>query len=181
MASHLLQPPHHQALHILLRQGLEQCGHSTALPRLTVHPRLDRLLEALAGSKLPRSGELAGTGVENHGDDGFQYDGTLRLVAHPALASFSRNSGTSVVGPSLRTIGNVSFPDDVPDFSTTSRRVESAVGANRKRILIAIGPNGGWDTPSELDLFLGLGFQPVALAGEVGALRSEVAITALVH
>ena len=47
-------------------------------------------------------------------------------------------------------------------------------------MLIAIGPDGGWDEPYEPSLFRSHGFTQVGLAGGLGTLRTDVALTTLV-
>lgn len=46
-----------------------------------------------------------------------------------------------------------------------------------KRILLAVGPEGGWEEPDELDRFQEMGFQQVTLGTRV--LRSDVAVVSL--
>ncbi len=48
----------------------------------------------------------------------------------------------------------------------------------RKKVLIAIGPDGGWEEPFELDLLKEHGFRHIALPG-TRVLRSEVAVSVL--
>ena len=45
-------------------------------------------------------------------------------------------------------------------------------GKGPRRMLVAIGPEGGWEEPYELDMFERLGFQRVSLGSRV--LRSDV-------
>ena len=47
-------------------------------------------------------------------------------------------------------------------------------------MLIAIGPDGGWDEPFEPALFRSHGFEQAGLAGGLGTLRTDVALTTLV-
>jgi RsmE family RNA methyltransferase len=55
------------------------------------------------------------------------------------------------------------------------RQVEFPPGGNR--ILLAVGPEGGWEEPTELDRFRELGFQQVTLGTRI--LRSDVAVVTL--
>ncbi len=48
----------------------------------------------------------------------------------------------------------------------------------RKKVLIAIGPDGGWEEPYELDLLNEHGFHRIALPG-TRVLRSDVAVSVL--
>jgi RsmE family RNA methyltransferase len=55
------------------------------------------------------------------------------------------------------------------------RDVEFPLGKNR--ILLAVGPEGGWEEPTELDRFREFGFQQVTLGTRI--LRSDVAVVSL--
>ena len=55
------------------------------------------------------------------------------------------------------------------------REVEFPPGMNR--ILLAVGPEGGWEEPTELEQFQELGFQQVTLGTRI--LRSDVAVVSL--
>jgi len=55
------------------------------------------------------------------------------------------------------------------------KEVEFPAGCNR--ILLAVGPEGGWEEPTELDRFRELGFQQVTLGYRI--LRSDVAVVSL--
>jgi len=67
---------------------------------------------------------------------------------------------------------------DDDDASTTSRMRDVVFPCNDdKRILLAIGPEGGWEEPDELDRFRELGFQQITLGTRI--LRSDVAVVSL--
>jgi RsmE family RNA methyltransferase len=57
------------------------------------------------------------------------------------------------------------------------RDVKFPEGANGKNMLVAVGPEGGWEEPEELDRFRELGFQQITLGTRV--LRSDVAVVSL--
>ncbi|MDA0577765.1 MAG: RsmE family RNA methyltransferase [Verrucomicrobia bacterium] len=59
---------------------------------------------------------------------------------------------------------------------TAEARIRNAIRPQTRRVLLAIGPEGGW-TPYECDLLTAHGFIPVATGHEV--LRSDVACIAL--
>ena len=50
-------------------------------------------------------------------------------------------------------------------------------GGGSRMMLVAIGPEGRWEEPHELDMFERLGFQRVSLGSRV--LRSDVAVVSL--
>jgi 16S rRNA (uracil1498-N3)-methyltransferase len=81
----------------------------------------------------------------------FPKDEFARVIAHP-----QRASDTS---PAKR-MKDVVFPK-----------------LGDKRLLLAVGPEGGWEEPGELDKFHELGFQQVTLGTRV--LRSDVAVVSL--
>ena len=62
----------------------------------------------------------------------------------------------------------------------TVRWPESCARPGERRVLLAIGPDGGWDEPFELDLFQRNGFVPVCMAGGIGTLRTDIALATLV-
>jgi 16S rRNA (uracil1498-N3)-methyltransferase len=64
------------------------------------------------------------------------------------------------------------------DASTTSRMRDVVFPCiDDKRILLAIGPEGGWEEPDELDRFREFGFQQITLGTRI--LRSDVAVVSL--
>ncbi len=90
--------------------------------------------------------------LEDDLDDMFPKDEWSRVIAHP-----QRKNGERVPRMS-----EISFApgDDQP-----------------KRIVLAVGPEGGWEEPYELDMFNDHGFQQVTLGPRI--LRSDVAVISL--
>jgi 16S rRNA (uracil1498-N3)-methyltransferase len=80
----------------------------------------------------------------------FPKDQYARVIAHPQR----------VDDKSINRMKDVVFPCDTD-----------------KRLLLAVGPEGGWEEPGELDGFRELGFQQVTLGTRV--LRSDVAVISL--
>ena len=66
--------------------------------------------------------------------------------------------------------------DDVkfPSKPSSSNDVKERSASN---ILLAVGPEGGWAEPYELDMFQSHGFQQVTLGTRI--LRSDVAVVSL--
>ncbi|KAG5179563.1 RNA methyltransferase-domain-containing protein [Tribonema minus] len=81
-------------------------------------------------------------------------DTCLRVIAHPTRAD------NTTPAPRLSTL-------PPPEKAT----------AHTARVVIAVGPEGGWDEPFELEMFEAHGFVPVTLGTRV--LRSDVAVNAL--
>ena len=82
----------------------------------------------------------------------FPLDTYARVIAHPQRASDGGN-----VPNRMR---DIQFPTRTPP-----------------RLVIAVGPEGGWEEPDELVLFQQLGFQQVTLGTRV--LRSDCAVISL--
>lgn len=80
-----------------------------------------------------------------------------RVLAHPQRSTDSREP--------LR-IWDVSFPND-----------QEEEAGNPPRIVVAVGPEGGWAEPEELDRFEELGFQQITLGSRT--LRSDCAVVSL--
>ncbi|GFH50931.1 hypothetical protein CTEN210_07407 [Chaetoceros tenuissimus] len=91
--------------------------------------------------------------IEDDLESMFPSDKYARVIAHP-----QRKDGK----PSLR-MSQISFPENV--------------SGKDKRIVLAVGPEGGWSEPYELDLFQEHGFQQVTLGSRI--LRSDVAVISL--
>ena len=88
--------------------------------------------------------------MEDELDDMFPPDQYTRVIAHPKRKNESREE--------LR-ISDITLSGDA------------------KRILVAVGPEGGWEEPYELDMFKEKGFQQITLGTRV--LRSDVAVVSL--
>jgi RsmE family RNA methyltransferase len=92
-------------------------------------------------------------------DDMFPLDTYARVVAHPRRRQ----------SPSTP-------PSDIKDLRM--KDVEFPVSSKSvKNILLAVGPEGGWEEPDELDRFQMMGFQQVTLGTRI--LRSDVAVISL--
>jgi RsmE family RNA methyltransferase len=91
--------------------------------------------------------------MEDDLENMFPKDKFARVIAHP-----QRKDGKTA----LR-MNQISFPD-------------SEAGTDR-RIVLAVGPEGGWAEPYELDMFQDHGFQQVTLGSRI--LRSDVAVISL--
>lgn len=89
--------------------------------------------------------------LRNDMDELFPTDTYARVVAHPQRPS-------SELKP-LR-MKDITFPDNTP-----------------RKVVIAVGPEGGWEEPDELDRFQDLGFQQITLGKRT--LRSDCAVISL--
>eukprot|EP00984_Skeletonema_dohrnii_P008750 scaffold3267_cov130-Skeletonema_dohrnii-CCMP3373.AAC.2 len=95
--------------------------------------------------------------VEDELDELFPLDEVVRVIAHPQR----RDIDGREVGPSPLRMTDIEFPkSDKP-----------------RRLLVAVGPEGGWTEPYELDMFRDKGFQQITLGTRV--LRSDVAVVSL--
>eukprot|EP00569_Conticribra_weissflogii_P007114 CAMPEP_0171342950 /NCGR_PEP_ID=MMETSP0878-20121228/15820_1 /TAXON_ID=67004 /ORGANISM="Thalassiosira weissflogii, Strain CCMP1336" /LENGTH=340 /DNA_ID=CAMNT_0011845765 /DNA_START=242 /DNA_END=1264 /DNA_ORIENTATION=+ len=92
----------------------------------------------------------------------FPQDDVVRVIAHPERREFG-NDVSSIVANKARRMSDIEFPTD-------------ARGKPR-RVLVAVGPEGGWEEPYELDKFIDMGFQQITLGPRV--LRSDVAVISL--
>ena len=182
-----------------LRIGLEQAGNSTALPSVTVHRALRELLKELDSTNHgnnttnaidcddatipPVSSSVASSsGSFSSSLDSHSPRAPLRVLAHPATASKRRRplphyheidprghprGGMGTEAVRSFTLANVPFPED-------------KLGRDQKpTMLLAVGPDGGWEDPYELQLLKAHDFQQIHLAGGVGVLKTEVAVGAL--
>lgn len=131
----------------LLIEGLCQAG-DTRLPTITVVRHLKRFLEEDLDHMFPAS-EMA------------------RVIAHPLKKN-------SAIAPLRMTA--VVFPAQGSEKPCNEIITGQQERCDR-RILLAIGPEGGWDEENELQLFNGLGFQQVTLGSRT--LRSDVAVVSL--
>jgi 16S rRNA U1498 N3-methylase RsmE len=156
------------ALQNLLIEGLSICGNDVTLPTVTITKRL-RIL-------LANGGEL---------DRLFPRELYARVIAHPTrLLPLVDDDGTS-------SRSNIDDDDDDDDGNVeripivTTRRMADVVfpintqqeQRQPKRMLVAVGPEGGWEEPYELIMFANAGFQQVSLGARV--LRSDVAVVSL--
>ena len=178
-----------------LRIGLEQAGNSTALPLVTIHRSLRELLKELDSglhgnnttnaidcddATLPPVFSCVASSSHSFSSslDLHPPRAPLRVLAHPATASKRRRPLPHYHGIDPRggmgtevarsyTLANVPFPED-----KLSRD-------QKPTMLLAVGPDGGWEDPYELQLLKAHDFQQIHLAGGVGVLKTEVAVGAL--
>jgi RsmE family RNA methyltransferase len=81
----------------------------------------------------------------------FPSDEYARVIAHPRRLIDTKDP--------LR-LGEITFPGTIPP-----------------RVVVAVGPEGGWEEPGELDLFQSYGFQQCTLGTRT--LRSDCAVVSL--
>jgi RsmE family RNA methyltransferase len=90
--------------------------------------------------------------MEDDLDAFFPVDEYARVIAHP------------------QRVGQTEAPKRMKEITFPSNR-------ERRRLVVAVGPEGGWEEPYELDMFEGLGFQQITMGTRV--LRSDVAVVSL--
>ncbi|GAB5357946.1 hypothetical protein AAMO2058_000417600 [Amorphochlora amoebiformis] len=151
---HMLNPSHDRhkeglvKLRERLKEGLTQSG-DTALPTVKVVKDLKRMI--LNVSEL---------------DQAFPPDRYIRLVSHP-----SRPAQQASIG--LPTIPRL--------FEIDPEKALSQLGAkltNETRVVVAVGPDGGWEEPWEIERFIDQGFHPFTIGERV--LLTEVAVPVLI-
>jgi 16S rRNA U1498 N3-methylase RsmE len=158
------------AIQNLLIEGLSICGNDVTLPSVTVTKKLHTLL------------------VEQDGVLDQMFPRTLyaRVIAHPTrLTLIDDDDGASNNSIINDDDGTSSDVERIP-IVTTRRRMTDVVfptsnsqqqQQQSKRMLVAVGPEGGWVEPYELTMFANAGFQQVSLGARV--LRSDVAVISL--
>jgi len=140
----------------LLIEGLAQSG-DVRLPNVVVTKRLKIFME-------------------DEFDEMFGGEDVVKVIAHPqrrrnvnvddgnddSIISVDGQEGDGMeeIVKEVRRMTDVKFPDGVP-----------------RRIVVAVGPEGGWEEPYELDMFKNKGFQQITLGTRV--LRSDVAVVSL--
>ena len=155
------------ALQNLLIEGLSICGNDVTLPTVTITKRL-RIL-------LANGGEL---------DRLFPRELYARVIAHPTrLLPLVDDDGTSSRS-NIDDDDGISSDVERTPIVTTRRMADVVFPINTqqqqrqpKRMLVAVGPEGGWEEPYELIMFANAGFQQVSLGARV--LRSDVAVVSL--
>ena len=158
------------AIQNLLIEGLSICGNDVTLPSVTVTKKLHTLLE--------QDGLL---------DQMFPRTLYARVIAHPTRLSLIDDDGASnnSISSSNDDDGISSDVERIPIVTTTRRRMTDVVfptsnsqqQQQSKRMLVAVGPEGGWEESYELTMFANAGFQQVSLGARV--LRSDVAVISL--
>lgn len=93
--------------------------------------------------------------INNELDDYFPRNQYARVIAHPTRLL------------------------DAKDDEETAKRIRHCIfpDLSQRRIVVAVGPEGGWKEPEELELFKSRGFEQVTLGTRV--LRSDVAVVSL--
>ena len=131
----------------LLIEGLCQAG-DVKIPSVTVVNRLKPFLEDDLDNMFPR-------------------DEWARVISHPLRKQQANDESMN---------NQVIRMDDVkfPSKPSSSNNVKERSASN---ILLAVGPEGGWAEPYELDMFQSHGFQQVTLGTRI--LRSDVAVVSL--
>jgi len=131
-----------------LIEGLCQAG-DVKIPKVTVVRRLKPFLEDDLDSMFP-------------------LDEYARVIAHPQREKIVLENGETIIpAPPLR-MRDVVFPES----SNTEQEQQQ-----QPRIVLAVGPEGGWAEDYELNMFQKCGFQQITLGKRV--LRSDVAVVSL--
>lgn len=152
--SHLLREP--QEVRRLLIEGLCQAG-DVKIPKVTIVKRLKVFLEDDFEAMFPTTG-----GVDSGGS------GWTRVIAHPQRKRDDSD-------------GDGDGDDDLVQV----RRMRDVILADNdgsdnrtiKNIVLAVGPEGGWEEPYELDMFRRFGFEQITLGPRI--LRTDVAVVSL--
>jgi RsmE family RNA methyltransferase len=159
--SHLFRQPNE--LRKCLLEGLCQSG-DVRLPRVTV---IQSSLHRLFSSQNSNPTTTTTTTTTSLFDQWFPLDQVARVVTHPLRTNRDEsNTSTSTTTTSSAStaqplrLHNVTFPNP-----------------HRRQILLAVGPEGGWLEPEELDLFQSHHFQQVTLGPRT--LRTDVAVISL--
>lgn len=151
-----------------LVEGLAQSG-DVWVPRVIVARRLKPFLEDDAAAVF---GPLGGDGG----------GGSVRLVAHP----YHIPSESERLGRVAEREGDAQGEAAVTKTVRKAQRFHDlfldghlSVGASgkEKRIVLAVGPEGGWEGSFELPMLAAHGFRPVSIGPRI--LRSDVAVNAL--
>jgi len=155
--SHLIRDP--ASMRALLIEGLAQSG-DVHVPRVVIAKRLKVFLEDDLDALLPRST-------------------SKRLVAHPyAIGGGAESRRVMAVPPPPPPATTNTDEAIVTELATGAFSNASPGDAEQSRVLVAVGPEGGWDGAGhELSLLAAAGFEPVGLGQRV--LRSDVAVSVL--
>ncbi|KAJ1429913.1 Alpha/beta knot methyltransferase [Ochromonadaceae sp. CCMP2298] len=170
--SHLFRKP--SAMRALLLEGLMQAEVDCQVPQVTI----------VRSHEFRRFLEGGGDFLE--GGDGDGDESLLRVVAHPQLIE-SGGGGNGVGAPDSACEGGeggaeVAVLGDSIKFSQFMRQVGIGTGKEvvgteaRRRIVVAVGPEGGWER-AEVVALRGRGFQLVDLGPRI--LRTDIAVPVL--
>jgi 16S rRNA (uracil1498-N3)-methyltransferase len=158
--SHLLVKPHELTRRLV--EGLCQAGTDVRLP--TIHViRPGRDYRNFWGETDKDSASL----LLNRLFPKHEY---ARVVAHPQrVVSLVEGAEPALQPHPSRCMRNVEFPQS----SSSSCKHQQ----QRKRLVLAVGPEGGWVEPDELDMLMDAGFQIITMGPRV--LRSDCAVVSL--
>jgi RsmE family RNA methyltransferase len=101
--------------------------------------------------------------VEDDLDNLFPREEWARVIAHPLR---KQQQGSNNKSNDIR-MDDIKFP------SSSNKKDDTSPS----RILLAVGPEGGWAEPYELDMFQEHDFQQITLGSRI--LRSDVAVVSL--
>lgn len=93
----------------------------------------------------------------------FPKDEWARVIAHPLRKQSDDDDGVHI--------------EDISFSKSAMRMDDIEFPSSSKKILLAVGPEGGWSEPYELDMFRKLNFQQITLGTRI--LRSDVAVVNL--
>jgi len=114
--------------------------------------------------------------------------GTVPFPPAPSLPSLRGGGDTSAA---VATSSQHQHHQHQQQPTPRRQRRRMQKGVHQKRLLVAVGPDGGWEVPRELDLLRHHGFEPVSLSKQrrdrggglaravFGTLKTEVALAAL--
>ena len=102
--------------------------------------------------------------LEDDLDELFPVEEYARVIAHPQRKPIIDDNGNEQPRAMPKRMRDIDFPD--------AKESRSA-----PRILLAVGPEGGWDEPGELDRFQQHQFQQITLGTRI--LRSDCAVVSL--
>ena len=158
--SHLMRQP--EAVRALLVEGCSQSG-DVYVPKVVIARRLKPFLEDELDALMPRATTrrvVAHPRPLQFGDDAAGDDAAGGEVVVEGGEGGSRGGG----GASVSRMGGVKRPE--------------GTGTEAPRLMVAVGPEGGWIEDYELQLLAKQGFEAVGLGPRI--LRSDVAANALI-
>ena len=73
----------------------------------------------------------------------------------------------------------IAHPTRINDTVPAAKRMRQCLfpNGNKRKVVVAVGPEGGWEEPDELDLFSSHGFEQITLGSRI--LRSDCAVVSL--
>lgn len=156
--SHLFRHP--EKITKLLIEGLCQAGDDVRVPDVSIVKDVRSLFAPTTTTK--KDGSTNTTSETSMLDELFPLATHARVIAHPQRSASEKKP--------VR-MGDIHFP------STTTMKTTTVEKQQQKQLVVAIGPEGGWVEPEELDLFETFGFQQVTLGTRT--LRSDCAVISL--